>query len=260
MEKTSQVERFESQKLKDWFFLNRRLLPWRENPSPYEVWVSEVMLQQTQVTVVVEYFQRWMNLFPTVQALAAAPSGKVMKAWEGLGYYSRARNLHQGAQYLMEHHGGELPPNREDLKNVKGLGPYTIGAVLSFAFKQKASAVDGNVLRVLARYFCIEEEIDKSTTRKKIEQLTNDLLPNREPWVVMEALIELGALVCKKKPACHLCPLQQGCRAFKSCKAELLPIKKPRIKITHLHRIVTVIHTGKKVLMKQGEKGPDEAR
>ena len=213
------------------------------------------MLQQTQVAVVVAYFQRWMNLFPTVQALAAAPLEKVLKVWEGLGYYSRARNLHQGAQYLMKHHEGELPPNREELKNVKGLGPYTVGAVLSFAFKQKAPAVDGNVLRVLARYFCIEEEIDKGATRKKIEQLTHDLLPNTEPWVVMEALIELGALICKKKPSCHLCPLQQSCKAFKLCKAELLPLKKPRAKTTHLHRTVAVIHTGKKVLMQQGEKG-----
>jgi len=118
-----------SQKLKEWFFLNRRLLPWRENPSPYEVWVSEVMLQQTQVSVVISYFKRWMETFPTVKMLAQAPLEKVIKVWEGLGYYSRARNLHQGAQYLLDHHAGELPSTYEELKKVKGLGPYTIGAL-----------------------------------------------------------------------------------------------------------------------------------
>ncbi|NRA90187.1 MAG: A/G-specific adenine glycosylase, partial [Simkaniaceae bacterium] len=138
--------------IRKWFFKNRRNLPWRENPSPYEVWVSEIMLQQTQVSVVVPYFERWMNIFPTIEKLAGAPLEKVIKAWEGLGYYSRARNLHEGAKYLMEENGGELPSSAAELEKVKGIGPYTVGAILSFAYKQKRAAVDGNVLRVLARY------------------------------------------------------------------------------------------------------------
>lgn len=244
-----------SQELKKWFFLNRRLLPWRENPSPYEVWVSEVMLQQTQVSVVIAYFKRWMNAFPTIKALSEAPLEKVIKVWEGLGYYSRARNLHQGARYLMEHQGGELPASYDELQKVKGLGPYTIGAILSFAFKQKVPAVDGNVLRVLARYYCIEEEIDKGPTKRKIESLTQEILPEDEPWIVMEALIELGALVCKKIPQCTLCPLKASCLAFQKCKAELLPYKSKGPKTLHLHRLVAVIDTGGEVLVRKGAAG-----
>ena len=244
-----------SLKLKEWFFLNRRLLPWRENPSPYKVWVSEVMLQQTQVSVVIPYFQRWMETFPTIRSLSETPIEKVIKVWEGLGYYSRVRNLHQGALYLTEHYGGELPATYDALKKVKGLGPYTIGAILSFAFKQKASAVDGNVLRVMARYYCIEESIDKSKTRKQIEELTQAFLPDREAWIVMEALIELGALICQKKPQCSTCPLKEGCSAYRECKEALLPNKRKRAETIHLHRVVAVIHTGSEVLVRKGETG-----
>lgn len=244
-----------SHKLKEWFFLNRRLLPWRENPSPYEVWISEVMLQQTQVAVVIPYFQKWMKTFPTIEHLAQAPIERVIKVWEGLGYYSRARNLHAGAQYLVEKHQGELPSTYAELKEVKGLGPYTIGAILSFAFKQKAPAVDGNVLRVLSRYYLIEDEIDKGATRRHIEKLVADLLPDREPWIVMEALIELGALVCQKKARCTLCPLRDSCQAHLNCKADQLPNKRARAETTHLHRHVAIIHTDQEVLLQKGEAG-----
>ena len=155
-------------KLKKWFLSNRRPLPWRENPSPYEVWVSEVMLQQTQVGVVIPYFKRWMQTFPTISTLARAPIEQVIKLWEGLGYYSRARNLHAGARYLLEFHGAELPDDPVALSRVKGVGPYTRGAILSFAFKQRAAAVDGNVLRVMARLLGIEEEVDKGEVKRQI--------------------------------------------------------------------------------------------
>ncbi|NGX50990.1 MAG: Adenine DNA glycosylase [Chlamydiae bacterium] len=244
-----------SQQLKEWFFLHRRLLPWRENPSPYEVWVSEVMLQQTQVSVVIPYFQRWMESFPSIRALSEAREEKVIKVWEGLGYYSRARNLHSGARYLTDNHGGELPSTYDELSRVKGLGPYTIGAILSFAFKQKAPAIDGNVLRVVARYFSIEEEVDKRRTQKKIEELTLSLLPDREPWIVMEALIELGALICQKRPSCPSCPLKEGCSAYREGRAELLPNRKKRPEIVTLHRAVALITTGRELLMRKGEAG-----
>src|SRR3990167_4180187 len=152
------MQPFDHESLKRWFFINRRILPWRENPSPYEVWVSEVMLQQTRVSVVIPYFNRWMKHFPTISDLAKASIEAIIKVWEGLGYYSRARNLHEGAKYLLQFHAGELPDSPEHLKKVRGLGPYTIGAIRSFAFKQKAAAIDGNVLRVIARYFSIMEE------------------------------------------------------------------------------------------------------
>ncbi len=243
------------EQLKRWFFSNRRDLPWRQSVSPYAVWVSEVMLQQTQVTVVVPYFKKWMTLFPTISALARAPLDQVIKAWEGLGYYSRARNLHAGAKFLCDYHSGALPNKPDILKKVKGLGPYTVGAILSFAFKQKAAAVDGNVLRVLSRYFCVEEEVDQGKTRQEIETKAFEFLPDKEPWIVMEALIEFGALVCKKKPLCQECPLQLSCLAKKEGKEGLLPRKKQKVKVTEIYRLVCVITKEDKVLIQKGQKG-----
>ena len=244
---------FDAQKLRRWFFLNRRFLPWRESSSPYEVWVSEVMLQQTQVTVVIPYFNRWMRLFPTISALAAAPIEAVIKAWEGLGYYARARHLKEGAIYLTRHFGGELPDSYEALEKVKGLGPYTIGAILSFAFKKKAAAVDGNVLRVLSRFFSISKPIDQQKTQKEIRDLCLTLLPEVEPWVVMEALIELGALVCQKKAHCDACPLSERCLG--KSQAHLLPIRKARQKSIELHRDVAIIYAQDEILLRKGEPG-----
>jgi len=245
---------FDNHHLRRWFFLSRRHLPWRENSSPYAVWVSEIMLQQTQVAVVIPYFERWMTLFPTVKALAEAPLDQVIKTWEGLGYYSRARNLHAGARMLLENHGGELPEDPIALQKIKGIGPYTVGAIRSFAFKQKAAAVDGNVLRVLARYYAIEEAIDKSATRLQIEKLTQSILPEKEPWIVMEALIELGALVCQKKPLCKSCPLNGSCLAYKEERTGELPVKGKKIPTTLLHRLVNIIESEGMVLLRKGEK------
>ena len=249
------MQSFDHESLKSWFFINRRILPWRENPSPYEVWVSEVMLQQTRVSVVIPYFNRWMEHFPTISDLANAPIEAIIKIWEGLGYYSRARNLHEGAKYLVQFHEGELPDSPHQLRKVKGLGPYTIGAIRSFAFKQKAPAVDGNVLRVMARYFSILEEVDNEKVRKNIEDLVTTLLPQSEPWIVMEALIELGALVCQKMPKCHLCPLNRSCLARKNGNEESLPQKRGKIPIAQLHRLVGVIYSEEGLLLKRGEKG-----
>ena len=157
------------------------------------------MLQQTQVSVVIPYFDRWMNRFPTLRHLAKATLDEVIKEWEGLGYYSRARNLHEGARYVLEKHEGILPETREELQKIKGLGPYTIGAIRSFAFHHKAAAVDGNVIRVLARYFKIEDDIAKPKTIQMIRDRAEAILPEIEPWIVAEALIELGATLCTKK-------------------------------------------------------------
>jgi A/G-specific adenine glycosylase len=209
--------------LNSWFLENRRELPWRIDPTPYRVWISEVMLQQTRASVVIPYFERWMTLFPDVAALAAAPIERVIKTWEGLGYYSRARNLHRGAQQMVESFGGEVPSDREALMSIKGLGPYTIGAILSFGFQKRAAAVDGNVTRVLARYFSIEENVGRQSVKRLIGEKAEAILDEREPWVTAEALIELGATVCTPKPFCELCPLQKSCLG--KDKAESLPIK-----------------------------------
>lgn len=241
--------------LKRWFLDQSRDLPWRGTPSPYAVWVSEVMLQQTQVSVVIPYFERWMRVFPSIEALAKADLDSVIKEWEGLGYYSRARNLHQGARYVVEHHQGILPDSYDQLKKIKGLGPYTIGAILSFAFHQRKAAVDGNVMRVLARYHCFKEEITKSTSIKHISTLAEEMLPEKEPWTISEALIELGATVCMRKPKCFECPMKNGCKAYSAGIAEQLPIKSIKQAITQLYRAVAVIHAKDHILIKRGSGG-----
>lgn len=219
-----------------WFKTHKRDLPWRENMSPYSVWVSEVMLQQTQAITVIPYFNRWMKRFPNPKALADASEQEVIKEWEGLGYYSRARNLHQGAKLLVEAYRGELPNTREELSKIKGIGEYTLGAILSFAFKKKAAAVDGNTLRVLSRFFAIEEDISKGITQKKFQKLAFDILPDKEPEVLVEALIELGATICQKKPRCLLCPLQKDCQSRREGREESFPIKEKKMKKVTLIR------------------------
>jgi A/G-specific adenine glycosylase len=241
--------------LHDWFLENQRSFPWRENPNPYRVWVSEVMLQQTRAIVVVPYFERWMALFPDVAALAAAPLEKVIKVWEGLGYYSRARNLHKGACQVMELFNGVIPGRREDLESIRGLGPYTVGAILSFGFRQRAAAVDGNVTRVLSRLFLIEENVCKSATKVRIAREAEDVLDTKEPWVTAEALIELGATVCTPRPRCEECPVQKKCLARLEGKAEALPIKNEEKAVTELKRVVVVIEAEGKVLVRKGEAG-----
>lgn len=247
---------FPTGSLKEWFAENRRELPWREDPSPYRVWISEVMLQQTQVSVVIPYFERWMKLFPTVESLARASQEQVIKAWEGLGYYSRARYLHEAAQVFLNEYGGVIPSNPEALSKIKGLGPYTIGAILNFAFHQKIPAVDGNVIRVLSRYFAILEEVDNCKMVKKITQKVEDILPENAPWIISEALIELGALVCKKQePLCLECPLRPSCLAFRHGLQSELPKKKKKTSTTVLYRLVAVIDCQGWILLKKGEKG-----
>ncbi len=241
--------------LHDWFHQNRREFPWRVDPNPYRVWISEVMLQQTRASVVVEYFQRWMRLFPDVAALAEAPLEKVIKVWEGLGYYSRARNLHKGAKQIVERWNGVIPSNRKDLESIHGLGPYTVGAILSFGFKQRAAAVDGNVTRVLSRYFLIEENVSKWAVKQKIWTRAETLLDEKEPWITAEAFIELGATICTPKPKCCDCPLNKECRALSENKVEGLPIKNGEKETTHLHRTVVLIEAEGKILVKKGEAG-----
>jgi A/G-specific adenine glycosylase len=244
---------FES--LVNWFLEQARDLPWRVNRTPYAVWVSEVMLQQTQVAVVIPFFQRWMEAFPTVCDLANAPLEAVIKCWEGLGYYSRARNLHLGAKQIVEKHGGVIPNTKEALSEIKGLGPYTVGAILSFAFHQKEPCVDGNVKRVLARYFQIEEDLSKSAVLKKIWNLNESILPDDKPWIVNEALIELGALICTKKPTCAKCPLRSSCKSRMNGMQEKIPFTSKKTSITSLVRSLAVIECEGSYLVRKGKKG-----
>lgn len=246
---------FNTEALLAWFAEAKRDLPWREAPSAYAVWVSEVMLQQTQAAVVVGYFHRWMERFPTVEALARASLDEVIKAWEGLGYYSRARNLHAAAQIFVEQYEGELPRSYEELMRVKGLGRYTVGAILSFAFRQKRAAVDGNSLRVLTRYFGVREDVQKTAVIERIWSLAEGILPDERPWELVEGLIELGALVCKKEPVCSQCPLKSTCSAFQQGVQRELPHKGKKVAITALHRHVFVVMHEGDLLVRKGKAG-----
>jgi len=241
--------------LKIWFRAHKRDLPWRNAPSSYQVWVSEVMLQQTQVKVVIPYYERWMKRFPNISSLASASLDEVIKLWEGLGYYSRARNLHEGARQVLEHFNGEIPHNFHDLARIKGLGPYTIGAILSFAFHQKIPAVDGNTQRVIARLYHLTDDFSKSAASKKVWDLAETLLPEEEPWIINEALIELGATVCTRKPQCSVCPLRKSCQSYSQGDAASIPFKSRKTPVENLYRIVTVVHCQGKLLIQRGEKG-----
>jgi A/G-specific adenine glycosylase len=246
---------FDSSSLLEWFEKNKRSFPWRDSPDPYRVWVSEVMLQQTRASVVIPYFQKWMTLFEDVKALAKAEVADVIKAWEGLGYYSRARNLHLGAKQIVNDFGGVFPSREEDLQKIKGLGPYTIGAILSFAFGKKVPCVDGNVTRVLSRYYGVEEDILKSSTQKKIWSFARGIVERSETGRIAEALIELGALVCQKKAYCEVCPLQGRCLAFKLDRQNELPIKSKKPPCTKLSRIAFLIEHEGKFLVKKAKEG-----
>jgi A/G-specific adenine glycosylase len=236
-----------------WFLKNQRNLPWREGKDPYSVLVSEVMLQQTRAVVVIPYFRRWMSRFPTLVALSEATEVEVVKLWEGLGYYSRARNLLELAKTVVSQYEGKLPNSLEELLKLKGLGPYTAGAILSFGFYQKAVALDGNVERVIARFVGFKKEVKKHG--KELRQIVYDFLPDKEPYITMEGLIELGATICAKKPLCNLCPLSKSCLAYKMGMQEILPILPERKPITELFRFVACILHQDQYLVKQGEKG-----
>lgn len=233
--------------LKVWFRKKKRPLPWRDKDiTSYHIWVSEVMLQQTQVETVIPYFQRFLERFPTLIALSQAPIEEVIKSWEGLGYYKRAHYLHQGAQQIVRDFDGELPNSEAELKTIKGIGSYTCGAILSFAFHKKKAAVDANVFRVLVRYF------GELLSYQEVEKRCTQLLPDQEPWVVMEALIELGALVCRKKePLCSMCPLKSSCRARSQGTIQILPPSRKSTAIS-LKRSVFLLKDKECMVVKKG--------
>jgi A/G-specific adenine glycosylase len=237
-------------KLKDWFIQEKRSFPWREIPTPYAVWISEIMLQQTRASVVVEYFLRWMRLFPSIASVAKAPIEELIKAWEGLGYYSRVRNI-QKAAILLSQKEEDLPSSLQDLLQIPGIGPYTAGAIASFAFHQKAAAVDGNVARVISRYYGLEGEVKRAV----LEEKTLLFLPEEESWVAMEALIELGATLCQKNPKCMECPLQKECKAYLQDKTESIPAKKKKQDSIYLHKQVVIILHEEEVLIEKKKEG-----
>ena len=237
----------------NWFIHNKRDLPWRGTHNPYHVLVSEVMLQQTQAAVVIPYFVRWIQQFPTLHALAQASEQEVLKAWEGLGYYSRAKRLHQAARHIVDKHEGLIPSHLELLEEIAGIGPYTAAAIVNFAFQKKACAVDGNVMRVMSRLFGIQKV--RQEGKKILLHHLSDLLEHSKPWVISEALIELGALVCQKKPLCQQCPLQPYCYAYTQDSIDSFPQTVIRPKITFHEHTVGLIYHGDCWMLLQGQKG-----
>jgi len=198
-----------------WYRQTRADLPWRRDPSPYQVWLSEIMLQQTRVKAVIPYYERFIGAFPTIEALAGAPLSDVLKLWEGLGYYSRARNLHRAAHIILSEHGGQLPSDVQALRELPGIGPYSAGAIASIAFGRPAPVLDGNVIRVFARLLDLDEDINHSATREKLWRVADDWLPSGDAGVYNQALMELGQRICRpQNPHCELCPIRSHCRAW----------------------------------------------
>ncbi|MEF3306742.1 A/G-specific adenine glycosylase [Paenibacillus sp. GYB003] len=215
-----------SKELLGWYDVHKRDLPWRRSRNPYYIWISEVMLQQTRVETVIPYYHRFVEQFPTVEALADAPEEQVLKAWEGLGYYSRARNLQAAVREVKERYGGKVPDTPEDISSLKGVGPYTAGAVLSIAYNKPEPAVDGNVMRVLSRYFLLRDDIAKPATRVAMERLARELIPEGKAGDFNQALMELGATVCTpKSPHCLTCPVMERCAGRLEGAADELPVK-----------------------------------
>ena len=227
-----------------WFDANRRDLPWRHNPTPYEVWLSEVILQQTRVSQGMDYYLRFIERWPTVVDLAEASEEEVLKMWQGLGYYSRARNLHHCAQQVTSEHKGQFPPDYEKLKQLKGIGDYTAAAIASIAFNLPHAVVDGNVYRVLARLYDIDTPININEGQKLFAQLAEDLLNRKQPGLHNQALMEFGALHCTpKNPNCLLCPLQAQCLAFVHQTVMQRPVKLQKVKVTTRYFNYLVIKT-----------------
>lgn len=214
----------------DWFEVSgRKDLPWQHNPTPYRVWVSEIMLQQTQVTTVIPYFQRFMQRFNSVEALASASCDEVLALWTGLGYYARGRNLHKAAQVIVDEYQGELPATVEALAALPGIGRSTAGAIVSLGYKQPAPILDGNVKRVLCRYHCIDGWIGQAAVEKKLWALTTALTPLENTAKFNQAMMDLGATVCtRSKPDCQHCPLQKKCQAYRTGSPTDWPHKKPK--------------------------------
>lgn len=243
------------QDLLAWYQEYKRDLPWRKDQDPYKVWVSEIMLQQTKVATVIPYFERFINKFPTLTDLANADEQEVLKQWEGLGYYSRARNLHQAVQEVRDEYGSKVPDQPEKIGKLRGIGPYTKGAILSIAFDQKQPAVDGNVMRVFSRWFELYQDIALPRTRVLMEQYAIEVIPEEKPGDFNQALMELGATICTPtSPSCLLCPVQHVCQANQEGVQEELPVKKKSKapKVTDV--LFLAIHAKGEILL---EKRPD---
>lgn len=235
-----------------WFKKHQREMPWRGIDDPYKIWISEVMLQQTQVKKVVAYYERFITKFPNVHQLAAAQLQDVLKVWEGLGYYARARNLHKAAQIIVKEYNGEITNDYAAFRKLPGIGDYSAAAVQSIAYNEPYAAVDGNIKRVLARLFQMDSPINDSTEAKHFQHKANQLLDKKEPGQFNQAMMELGATVCRpQSPTCLVCPVNVYCGSFQTARQDEFPIRKKSEKVQEHHIAAGVIYKGDKVLIVQ---------
>ena len=246
-----------AKRLMEWYDASARRLPWREEPTPYRVWVSEIMLQQTRVEAVLPYFEKFMEELPDIAALAAVPEDRLMRLWQGLGYYARARNLKKAAVEVMERYGGELPSDYEALRSLSGIGVYTAGAIASIAFGQRYAAVDGNVVRVLSRLLESAADANRAETLQQFGEITSKMQPEDRPGDFNQALMELGAIVCipNGEPKCSICPWETLCRAHTAGEEQKYPVRKKRNPRKIEKRTVLVVTDGERVLLRKRPEG-----
>ncbi|MBF0349814.1 MAG: A/G-specific adenine glycosylase [SAR324 cluster bacterium] len=238
-----------------WFETEQRLLPWRIKYDPYEIWISEMMLQQTQVQTVLPYFKRWMASLPSVESVALAGEDQILKLWEGLGYYSRARNIHKSAKKILENFGGIFPSDYHHLMQLPGIGRYTAGAIASIAFNQQVPVVDGNVTRVICRIMNITEESSQAAIQHLLWETAQSWIPEHNARHFNQAMMELGAMICQPQtPLCLICPVQMFCDSFKHGEPHKLPVKKARKTLTSLTVLTGVVEFQKLFLVR---KRPD---
>ncbi|KJF42750.1 A/G-specific adenine glycosylase [Draconibacterium sediminis] len=234
----------------NWYHINKRDLPWRKDRDPYKIWLSEIILQQTRVEQGKNYFYRFAEAYPTVNDLASAHEDEVLKLWQGLGYYSRARNLHASAKIIALQYNGTFPNDYKNILALKGVGPYTAAAIASIAFDLPFPAVDGNIYRVLSRYYGIETPIDSSAGKKEFQQLAEELIRGQNPGMHNQALMEFGALQCvPKSPKCETCPLSDSCFALKNGLVNQLPVKEKKTKQRHRYFYYYIYDMGDSILL-----------
>jgi A/G-specific adenine glycosylase len=241
-----------------WFGRHARDLPFRQTKDPYRIWLSEIMLQQTQVKTVIPYYERFLKKLPTLQALAEAKLDTVLKLWQGLGYYTRAKSLHKAAKIIVENHGGQFPHTFEDILALPGIGHYTAGAIGSIAFSLRKPVLDGNVIRVLCRWFAIEENPADAKVREKLWRIAEELLPAKNCGDWNQSLMELGSEICTpKNPLCNQCPVQQFCMAFEKGIQDTLPRRKKKKTVPHYTVAIAVIMNkeGKLLIDKRRPEG-----
>lgn len=244
--------------LETWYVENRRDLPWRNTSDPYKIWLSEIILQQTRVAQGLPYYYKFLAAFPNIFSLANASEEEILKLWQGLGYYSRARNLHFTAKYIAFELGGKFPSSYKELKKLKGIGDYTASAIASFCFNEPAAAVDGNVYRVLSRIFGVDTPVNSSEGIKQFKDLAQKLIDKDDPSTFNQATIEFGSEQCKpRQPLCGSCPFQYNCVAFQQNKIHQLPVKLKKIKIKerHFNYLVFLSEEKETLLKKRTGKG-----